>query len=144
MLRTLAVVLVVSMVAISGCASSTPPPRPSGARVDSLQRVVIVGSGESKFTMLHERAEAANTFDGLVTEILKWIPASYGAILAPLAKIAASAINSGDEDVTHPERLPLQTFTRDADFTRHELREVLERAGQRIGNELLYARGSGR
>ena len=49
-----------------------------------------------------------------------------------------------DEDVTHPERLPLQAFTRDADLARHELLEVLERAGQRVANEFLYARGSGR
>jgi len=49
-----------------------------------------------------------------------------------------------DEDVTHPERLPLQAFTRDSEFARQGLLEVLERAGQRVANEFLYARGAGR
>jgi hypothetical protein len=242
MMPTLALVLVVAMVGLSGCASSAPPPPTSGVRGTDLQRIVIVGSGESKFTMIHDSPEAAKTFDGIVNEVLKWIPASYGAILGPLAKIASSAISSGakakreaaaasqvgavspaavvadafvrrlqasgqfadvraverepvgdarrqadaiirvtvpawglvrvregkpdllagfadvrgqmvvratgtvlwehDEDVTHGERLPLQAFTRDADFARHELLEVLERAGQRMASELLYARGA--
>ena len=49
-----------------------------------------------------------------------------------------------NEDVTNPERLPLAAFTKDREFTRHELTEVLERAGQRLASELLYARGAGR
>jgi len=49
-----------------------------------------------------------------------------------------------NEDVTNPERLPLEAFTKDREFTRHELTEVLERAGQRLASELLYARGAGR
>jgi hypothetical protein len=44
-----------------------------------------------------------------------------------------------DEDVTHAERLPLQTFTGDAEILRQELIEVLERAGQRLANEFIYA-----
>jgi hypothetical protein len=49
-----------------------------------------------------------------------------------------------DEDVTHPERLPLQALTDDAELTRQELKDVLERAGQRLANEFLYARNAGR
>jgi hypothetical protein len=49
-----------------------------------------------------------------------------------------------DEDVTHAERLPLQAFTRDGELTRQELKDVLERAGQRLANEFLYARSAGR
>jgi hypothetical protein len=49
-----------------------------------------------------------------------------------------------DEDVTHPERLPLQALTDDGELTRQELKEVLERAGQRLANEFLYARSAGR
>jgi hypothetical protein len=242
-MRTLAVLLLVSTVGLSACASSVPPPQ-ANARGDSLQRIVIVGFGESKFTMMHDSTEAAATFDGIVTQALKWMPPNYGAVLAPIAKIASSMINSGaqakrvaaaaahigevsprsvvadavarrlaasghfadvraadrepvgderrhidaiirvtvpawglvrvregkpdllagfadvraqmvvratgtvlwehEEDVTHAERLPLQAFTRDGDVARHELREVLERAGQRIANELLYAGGGGR
>jgi hypothetical protein len=242
-MRTLAVVLIVSMVGLSACASSAPPPRASGVRGDSLQRVVVVGSGESKFTMVHASPEATRTFDGIVTEVMKWIPASYGAIVGPIAKIVSSAISSSaeakrtaaaeskvgevsprsvvadafarrleasgqfaevravdreplgderrrvdaifrvtvpawglvrvregkpdllagfadvraqmvvretgsviwehEEDVTHPERFPLQAFTRDDDVARHGLREMLERAGQRVANEFLYTRGAG-
>jgi hypothetical protein len=49
-----------------------------------------------------------------------------------------------DEDVTHAERLPLQAFTGDGELTRQELKDVLERAGQRLANEFLYARSAGR
>ena len=49
-----------------------------------------------------------------------------------------------DEDVTHAERLPLKAFTGDGELTRQELLEVLERAGQRLANEFLYARGAAR
>jgi hypothetical protein len=43
------------------------------------------------------------------------------------------------EDVTHPDRLPLGTFAGQRDLARAELVEVLERAGQRLASELLYA-----
>ncbi len=46
-----------------------------------------------------------------------------------------------DEDVTHPDRLPLDRFTADRALTRDELRAVLERAGRRLASELVYARG---
>jgi hypothetical protein len=49
-----------------------------------------------------------------------------------------------DEDVTQAERLPLRTFTGDGDLTRQALSEVLERAGQRLANEFLYARSAAR
>jgi hypothetical protein len=49
-----------------------------------------------------------------------------------------------DEDVTHLERLPLQVLTADGELTRQELKDVLERAGQRLANEFLYARSAGR
>ena len=48
------------------------------------------------------------------------------------------------EDVTNPERLPLEAFTRDPELARQELTDVLERAGQRLASELLYARSAGR
>jgi hypothetical protein len=49
-----------------------------------------------------------------------------------------------DEDVTHGERLPLQAFSTDSDLARQALLDVLERAGQRLANELLYARSAAR
>ena len=46
------------------------------------------------------------------------------------------------QDVTGPERLPLASF-RDRRFTRQQLVDLLERAGQRLASELLYARNGG-
>jgi len=43
------------------------------------------------------------------------------------------------EDVTHPDRLPLEQFKGQHILTRTELHEVLERAGHRLASELLYA-----
>lgn len=45
-----------------------------------------------------------------------------------------------EEDVTAPQRLPLESLARDQQVARHELLGVLERAGQRLASELLYAR----
>jgi hypothetical protein len=49
-----------------------------------------------------------------------------------------------EEDVTHPERLPLQTFSKDRQFTRQGMVDVLERAGRRQASEYLYTRGASR
>jgi len=48
------------------------------------------------------------------------------------------------EDVTHPEPAPLASFVRDRTFMREAMVAVLERAGQRLASELLYARSAGR
>lgn len=48
------------------------------------------------------------------------------------------------QDVTSPEQIPVDTFLRDRDFARQEMIVVLERAGQRLANELLYSRSAGR
>jgi len=50
----------------------------------------------------------------------------------------------GSEDVTHPESAPLASFVRNRDFARETMTGLLERAGQRLANELLYARSAGR
>jgi hypothetical protein len=50
----------------------------------------------------------------------------------------------GSEDVTHPESAPLASFVRNRDFARETMIGLLERAGQRLANELLYARSAGR
>jgi hypothetical protein len=47
------------------------------------------------------------------------------------------------EDVTHPERLAADAVSKDRALVREGLVEVLERAGRRLANELLYARGGG-
>lgn len=48
------------------------------------------------------------------------------------------------EDVTHPEQIPVDAFLGDREFARQEMIDVLERAGQRLANELLYSRSAGR
>jgi hypothetical protein len=46
-----------------------------------------------------------------------------------------------EEDVTHPERFPLETLIKDKALTSELLLDVLQRAGRRVANELVYARG---
>jgi hypothetical protein len=68
--------------------------------------------------------------------------AAYADARAQLVVRPTSALTwEHDEDVTHGERLPAQAFTSDSQLTRQALMDVLERAGQRLANELLYARG---
>ena len=47
------------------------------------------------------------------------------------------------EDVTGPDQAPLESFTKNPSFVRQEMMSVLDRAGQRLANELLYARSAG-
>jgi hypothetical protein len=49
----------------------------------------------------------------------------------------------GQEDVTGVERVPLEALTRDREFARQELMDVLARAGRRLASELLYSRSAG-
>jgi len=44
-----------------------------------------------------------------------------------------------EQDVTHPDRRSLDVLTKDRALTRDSLIEVLERAGRRLANELVYA-----
>jgi len=48
------------------------------------------------------------------------------------------------EDVTNAEQIPVDAFLDDREFARQEMIDVLERAGQRLANEILYARSAGR
>jgi len=240
MSRASAVLLVLAVVLVSGCASSAPPPpsRPAARPFETVRRVAVVVSGDSRFSVVEHSAEPGRTFDGL----MKWNSAL--AVFRPIADLLHRGINwllaldrttdtepeaeavspravvadafartlqastefdeiqvverepFGDdrrrldaiirltvpawglvrvregepdlisgfadiraqlvvrstgvvlweagEDVTDPERLPLASFTGDKQFTRHHLVEVLERAGQRLANELVYARSAGR
>ena len=71
--------------------------------------------------------------------------AAYADVRAQIVvQPTSTVVWEHDEDVTHGERLPLQAFTTDSALSRQALLEVLERAGQRLANELLYARSGGR
>ena len=48
------------------------------------------------------------------------------------------------QDVTSPDQFPVSTFMKDRDFAKQEMIDVLERAGQRLATELMYARSAGR
>ncbi len=50
----------------------------------------------------------------------------------------------GNQDVTSPEQFPVEAFLKDSEFARRELVSVLERAGERLASELMYARSAGR
>ena len=68
------------------------------------------------------------------------------ALVSAFADVRAQMAVSGtgvivwetSQDVTESERLPLASF-KDRRFTQQQLVEVLERAGQRLASELLYA-----
>lgn len=80
------------------------------------------------------------------------VQAGEPALLSAFADVRAEMVLpasgvvvwSDSQDVTDPERLPLRSFTGDREFTRQQLIGVLERAGQRLASELLYAQGGGR
>src|SRR6266513_1166931 len=78
---TLALILLSTVIV--GCASSAAPPRsprPTGAALAGIRRVVVVASGESRFTVESASKEPGQEFD----EIVKWLP--YKDILVPIAK----------------------------------------------------------
>jgi hypothetical protein len=230
-------VLALVITTTAGCAASAPvpAPRPPGAALDGVRRVVVVASGESRFAAVDRSQEPGPAFD----QIMKWLP--YKEILVPIAQavywgvtwlmdgdrasgaaprdvapavVVAEAfahtlhvsgpfdqiaamdrepvgdarrnadaivrlavpswglvrVREGspelvagfadvraqlvlretgvilwehEEDVTHPERLSLEAVTGNRALMREGLIDVLERAGRRLANELVYAR-SGR
>jgi hypothetical protein len=85
-------VLALAIVVLSGCASSDPGPapraRPSSAALTDVRRVVVVATGESRFTVLQESKDTGRGFD----EVMKWLP--YKDILVPIARAAYSVISS--------------------------------------------------
>jgi hypothetical protein len=238
--RALTALLAVVIVGMSACASSTPPPRPAARPFDNVQRLAVVVSGDSRFTVVEHKAEPGRTLD----QVLGWMPSFYKPWLRPVAELVHQGVNwlletdnadtagrslagisptaavtiafaqtlaatqqfqeiqmlerepvgddrrrldaivrlsvpswgivrvrEGDpdlvsgfadtraemtipgtgvvlwqraEDVTDPDRLPLASLKKDPEFTRHHLLDVLTRAGQRLANELVYARSAGR
>ena len=69
--------------------------------------------------------------------------AAYADVRAQIVvRPTSTVIWEHDEDITHGERLPLQTFSSDSAVARQAFLEVLERAGQRLASELLYVRSA--
>ncbi len=73
-------------------------------------------------------------------------------LLAGFADVRGHMAQSGtgvivweeSQDVTSPEPFPAGAFMKDPNFARQEMVDVLERAGQRLASELMYARSAGR
>ena len=118
----------------------------ASARFDEIRIYAREPLGEDR-----RRAEAIVRISvpawGLV-RIREGEPDLVSAFADARAEMVAPAIGvviwEATEDVTDPERLPMKSFTGDRDFTRQQLIDVLQRAGQRLASELLYARGAGR
>lgn len=242
--RMVGAVLLLALTA--GCASKAPPaaPNPTVRPVAAVQRVAVVGSGESRLAVVEHRSEPGRTFE----EVVKWTPHQW---LRPLGGLVHAGINwlrdfgrapvippdltglvprvvvtdgvalrlrlsgsfqevrtldaralaaeeaeragggspvdaqlrvsvptwglvrvrqgqpdlhsafadvyaqlvipgtgtvlwESSEDVTHPDRLPLDSFASDPLLMRRQLAEVLDRAGQQLAAALLYERGGAR
>jgi hypothetical protein len=86
MLHAVAVLLVLVVAAVSGCASS-PPVRPTARPFDDVRQLTVVVSGKSQFTVLENSAEPGRTFD----QVLAWNP--YSALLKPIADLVHQVIN---------------------------------------------------
>ena len=73
------------------------------------------------------------------------------ALVSSFSDIAATAAVPGtgvvlwqhQEDATGADQMPSASFKKDARVAREQIRDVLERAGERLAAELLYARGAG-
>jgi hypothetical protein len=70
---------------------------------------------------------------------------SFSDVAATAALPGTGAIAwEHQEDVTGTDRLPPASFRKDARVAREQIRGALERAGERLAAELLYARGAAR
>ena len=88
---TTCVLALAMAAAVSGCASSAPTSapraRPSGAAFTDVRRVVVVTTGESRFSVTQEAKESAS---GVIDEVMKWLP--YKEILVPIARAVYSGL----------------------------------------------------
>jgi hypothetical protein len=141
--------------------SSTVPPdiTPGSVVAGTFARTLLMsGPFDEIVTMDREPVgDARRNADAIVRlSVPSWgfVPVREGdpQLVAAFADVRAEVVlrETGvvawqhDEDVTHPDRLSIETFTRDRALTREELIGVLERAGRRLASELLYARGGTR
>jgi hypothetical protein len=93
-------------------------------RTDALVRVTVPGWG---LVRIRRDPDLLSAFADVRAEMV--IPGS-GVVVWEIS-----------EDVTDPERLPPAVFARDRSFARQKFIDVLERAGQRLASELIYAWG---
>jgi hypothetical protein len=91
------VALVVLIAVLSGCAASPPPPIPSpppaAFPLDSLDRVVVVTAGESRFASAKTSSVSSSLDDSfrIFGEVMKWVPSSWGWAV-PMAQLLRQGI----------------------------------------------------
>jgi hypothetical protein len=142
-------------------ASDTVPPgvAPGAVVADAFARRVQVSGGPFDQIVAMDRepvGEARRNADAILRlSVPSWglvrVREGTPALVAAFADIRAEIVlrETGvvvwqhEEDVTHPEELPLDTLTGDRALAREQLTGVLERAGRRLASELVYARGGG-
>jgi hypothetical protein len=83
--------LALTLIVLSGCASSDHPPaphaRPSAAALTDLRRLVVVTTGESRFTFVQDAKEPGSGFD----DVIKWLP--YKDVLVPIARAVYAGLS---------------------------------------------------
>ena len=85
------VVVALGLAFVSGCASSSPPPAPrprASNAVADVRRLVVVTTGESKFTVLQETTDPGREFD----DVVKWFP--FKDVLVPIARAVYSGLSA--------------------------------------------------
>src|SRR5262249_45089085 len=99
-------------------------PTGEGQRTDMIIRVTVPTWG-----VMRVRTGDPDLVSGFVDTRALMVARGTGAV-----------VWETEQDVTAPQRLPLESLTRDRDLAHQELIGVLERAGQRLASELLYSR----
>ena len=130
---------------------------PAGVVANAFAQTVLASGGQQPQFVVTDRepvGEARNDADAIVrvavpawgvTRVQDGKPPLVGAFADVRAEMVLRetgvVVWKHEEDVTHPERLPEGTFGADRAAARDRLTEVLERAGRRMGSELVYAMG---
>jgi hypothetical protein len=101
--RTRALISLLVMAALAGCASAAPapPPAPVGSPLHGVRRVVVVPSGESRFAVSQEGGRAP---ERVLEDVLKWLP--YKDVLIPLAQVVYMGVSWLMESERKSETVP--------------------------------------
>jgi predicted small lipoprotein YifL len=101
-MRALVVLLVLATLA--GCAAAGPAPAPplapTGAPLNGVRRVVVVPSGESRFAVTQESRAPDRVFE----DVLKWLP--YKDVLVPIAQAVYWGVSWLMENERKSETVP--------------------------------------
>jgi hypothetical protein len=130
---------------------------PAGVVANAFAQTVLMGGATKARIVVTDREPAADARKDVDAIVRVAVPA-WGVmrvqdgtppLVGAFADVRAEMVlrESGvvvwkhEEDVTHPERVPEGALKTDPAAATARLAEVLERAGRRMGNELVYAMG---